>query len=334
MKVPWRADDLDRAAHEAGQVHRDREAEAGAAVFARGRAVGLFEGAEESRDFLFGYADTFVADGEPDFILHAQDRQGDRAMTAELDGVRKQVDEDLAGAHRVADDPFGQVRARAMNQFQPFFTGAIRHERNSFRCDFGQVVWPIFNIQLACFDLGKVEDVVDQAQQVGAGIEDAHEGFTTGRILAVPGADAGETLHGGERRADFVTYVGEKMTFRIRGRFSRQPGFASLVERGDQMVGKLIDVRDQMADLGVFMSRGNEEAAAGRRVNFVERLRHARDRPHDEHDQRGDDGAGDQQQLPGELLHGQPDIFAALRRDDFRVGFQPDCADDLSRRKG
>ena len=53
-----------RAAHQLDQPPADRQAEAGAAVLARGRGVGLREGLEERSDLVGGDADAGVAHGE------------------------------------------------------------------------------------------------------------------------------------------------------------------------------------------------------------------------------------------------------------------------------
>ena len=54
----------DLAAHQLRQPLGDGKAEPGAAIFARGRGVGLLEGLEQPPDLLLGEADAGVADRE------------------------------------------------------------------------------------------------------------------------------------------------------------------------------------------------------------------------------------------------------------------------------
>lgn len=46
------------------------------------------------------------------------------------------------------------------------------------------------------------------------------------------------------------------MALRFRGRFRGQTRFAGFLERGDQVVGELIDVAHQAADLGILVAGG------------------------------------------------------------------------------
>ena len=117
------AGEPDFAAQQHGQLAADGEAEAGAAVLARGAGVGLLEGLEDEPLLLRRDADAGVLHGEGDHLLGlgqhrvigAPARRGkadanlDVAMRRELDGVGQQVLEDLLQALRVAVQDRGQV---------------------------------------------------------------------------------------------------------------------------------------------------------------------------------------------------------------------------------
>ena len=62
--LPGLALDADGAAHQLGEPLRDRQAEPGAAVFARGRAVRLLEGLEHAGPLLRRHADAGIADAQ------------------------------------------------------------------------------------------------------------------------------------------------------------------------------------------------------------------------------------------------------------------------------
>ena len=64
--LPVDAGELDLAAEQHGQLAADGEAEAGAAVLARGAGVGLLEGLEDEPLLLRRDADAGVLDGEGD----------------------------------------------------------------------------------------------------------------------------------------------------------------------------------------------------------------------------------------------------------------------------
>jgi hypothetical protein len=86
------------AAHALGQIARDRQAQAGAAVAAAGAAVGLAEGFEDDLQLLAGDADAGVADLEPDAAIAAPHVQADLAVLGELHRVGQQVLQDLLQA--------------------------------------------------------------------------------------------------------------------------------------------------------------------------------------------------------------------------------------------
>ena len=114
--LPVDAGELDFAAEQHGQLAADGEAQAGAAVFARGAGVGLLEGLEDEPLLLRRDADAGVLDGEGDDlaglaehrVIGAPALRGeidahlDVAVCGEFDGVGEQVLENLLEALRVA----------------------------------------------------------------------------------------------------------------------------------------------------------------------------------------------------------------------------------------
>ena len=89
-----------RAAHQLDDALRDREAEPGAAVAARGRCVDLAERLEQPVHPILRDPDAGVADGEVQAMLSAAGRLGvdvddHLALLRELDRVREQVEQHL-----------------------------------------------------------------------------------------------------------------------------------------------------------------------------------------------------------------------------------------------
>ena len=98
------------------------------------------------------------------------------------------------------------------------------------------------DIDAARFDLGEIEDFVDQAQQVLGGREDAIEVLHGGRVVFVLGvlfqhfriADDGV-----ERCAQFVAHVGQELRFGEIGAFGGVTGVRQVVDAGFDERGAL-----------------------------------------------------------------------------------------------
>ncbi len=102
----------DLAAHHLGQLFRDGQAQAGAAVLASGRGVHLAELREEQADLFLRDADARVAHREAQqdiafTFFHQCDADRHLAGMGELDGVARQIGENLAQAARVAAERRG-----------------------------------------------------------------------------------------------------------------------------------------------------------------------------------------------------------------------------------
>ena len=114
---------LQLAAEQPRDLAADREAEAGAAIFAAGRAVGLLEGLEDQLLLVLGDADAGVGDRDLDrpvdvaqhrmvgapAAVGAAHRQRDAAVRGELERVGEQVEHDLLQPLLVGADRAGQV---------------------------------------------------------------------------------------------------------------------------------------------------------------------------------------------------------------------------------
>jgi len=133
-------------------------------------------------------------------------------MVGKLDGVAGQVGNDLAKSERVPDQVVGNIRGNIEQYLNAFFNrldpqgsyglteGGAQFERNGFE------------IHAPCFNLGKVEDIVDDGQQVVGRDGDVLQVFTLLRGEVCGGqqfAHADDAVHGG---ADFVAHGGQKLT--------------------------------------------------------------------------------------------------------------------------
>ena len=173
-----RALDGDVAAHEAGELAADGEPEARAAVLPGGRRVRLRELLEQPAELLRRHADAGVGhgDGKPIVLARpfAPRLERDRAALGELARVAQKVEHDLAQANRVGPHP-----AEILGQPHLEPVAVLGRERLGRDEDVAQHGGHLdildAELELAGLDLGQVEDLVDQLQQVPAGAVDAIE---------------------------------------------------------------------------------------------------------------------------------------------------------------
>ena len=208
--------------HERHQLARDGEPQAGATVGACGGAVLLAEGIEDVRLFVGCDADAGVGHG--DVHLHhalivvvatdgaAAHPHHHLAHFGEFDGIAHQVDQHLAHAAGVA----AQLARQAGRD--------VGHQRT-------QVKGHRVDQQLAGFDFGEVQDVVDDGQQrFGRALDQQQVAalFVVQRTVEHQIGHADDAVH---RGADFVAHVGQKLAFGSAGGFGSVFGFAQRVGR-------------------------------------------------------------------------------------------------------
>ena len=73
----------------------DREAEAGAAIAARRRGIGLAEGLEQPPKLLVGHPDATVSDDEGQLLLSGAQFESDAALMGEFGCVAQQIEKAL-----------------------------------------------------------------------------------------------------------------------------------------------------------------------------------------------------------------------------------------------
>ena len=164
----------DSPAHLLHQRPGDGQPQAGAAIAARGGAVGLAERLEQFVALLGGHANTGVAHPEVQFNAKviAQvffNTDDDLAVLGELDGVVAQVDQNLPQAQRVTHQVLRNVGRHVEQQLQPFVLGLDSNQVGEVLHHLVQPEPGLLDHHLARLDLGKIKDVVDDAQQADGG---------------------------------------------------------------------------------------------------------------------------------------------------------------------
>ena len=214
----------DLAAHQVGQVLADRQTQPGAAETPRRRAFGLGKSAEQ---FFLGfgrYADALIdhRKPQPQIAALARHRIGphdDLALFREFHRVAGQVKDDLAQANRVAQHGRRNFRIDVGENAHTLARGVGRHRRRCPLDDIDDRGRHAFDIELAGFDFGKIENVVDDGEQRITRI--AHRIQHQALLVIQFGlreqiGHADDAVH---RRADFVAHRGQEIGLGLGRRF-------------------------------------------------------------------------------------------------------------------
>ncbi|MNZ32326.1 hypothetical protein D3C78_496490 [compost metagenome] len=221
--------DPDAASHHLHQALGDRQSQAGPSVLASGGTIGLDERLKNSLALLFAHADARVAHPEMQLDLalvtpEALDAQHDFTLFGELRRVVAQVGQDLAQPQRVANQCGRQIGNRAVEQLQAFILGPQAYHIGEVLQHVFQAERNTLQVHPAGFDLGEIEDVVDDPQQVLRRTMHFHN------VVALPVIEVGaqrQVAHadnGIHRRADFMAHVGEEFAFGPCRLFGDLPG--------------------------------------------------------------------------------------------------------------
>ena len=234
----------DIAAQEPREPPADRQPEPRAAILPGAAAVHLAEFLEHQLQLIQGNADAGVRDRDGDVLVAAPHIDGDRARLGEFGGVAQEIDQDLAQLVLVAEqgrqsplDLLDQLHAPApdhrLDGAQALVEERLEHELER----------P--HVHASGLDLGQVEHVVDQPEQmVGAG-QDLLEIAVLAlgqEILAAAHDQPGEADDRVHRRPQLVAHVGQELGLRparllglLLGRLQRLLG---ALEVGQIVVGQ------------------------------------------------------------------------------------------------
>ena len=208
--------DPDAAAHQLHQLRGDRQPEAGAAVAARHRGVRLLERAEDLVELVLRNADAGIADREVQLRvalapLEHLDADDDLAGVGELDRVADQVHEHLAEPVGIAHEKVGNFGFDVGGELQSLVLGRDRQPPERVCQVVANAEGPMGELELARLDLGEVEDVVDDVQQVVGGAANELELLALDGIVGALERQLGHTHDAVHRRADLVAHVGEEL---------------------------------------------------------------------------------------------------------------------------
>ena len=301
-----RALHTDLTTHQFDQLLVDRQPEAAPAVLARRRQIGLLEGIEETHDLLRAQAQTGILHGKTDPAARTVDGlqtrfQPDRAFLGEFDRIIEEIEQDLPETHAIAAQSLRNRRVDIDKQRQALFLRLQFSNRRDPGNQLVEIEGRRFELELAGFDLGEIEDVVDQILQVPAGAADFFQ--VVALLRRQPGfqRQVRHADHGIDRRPDFVAHVREEIPLGPTGTFRLRPRLGEMAAQG-------IDIHDQAADFRRFVTARQRQTAAlivGHPVQLVGHAFHRQDDPaksridggHDDRQQLQQQGRSDENQL-------------------------------------
>src|SRR5262249_36957295 len=146
-------------------------------------------------------------DGEyAGFLFRAalRDRHDHTAMRGEFDGVADEVYQHLPQPRDVAADPFRGAVVEIAYEFQLLRRGGLCANGQRVLDAFAEVKRLVLELEVGGFDLGKIEDVVDQREERICAVADVIHEIALVGVKAGVEQDVCETDDSIHRRADFV----------------------------------------------------------------------------------------------------------------------------------
>ncbi len=143
--------------------------------------------------------------------------QADVAALGEFDRVAEQVQQDLAHTHLVATDTDRPGRVIAALEHQLALLRHRLHQALHLVQQVPQIERAQVQLQPPGFDPGQVQGIVDQPQQMPAGLLDGPGVAALHRIQRGRQQQFAHAQHAGHRRADFVAQRGQETALGLRG---------------------------------------------------------------------------------------------------------------------
>ncbi len=167
--------DRDFTAEQFAQVPADGKTQPGATVLSAGGTVNLLESAEHMLDLVTGNANACVDHFKHQIIVLAARQHAHGAIVSELDCVGKQIGKNLCQALSVGGNGLCQIAAGVDGERQLLLLRLRGEDASQVGQQVVQRKGLIEQNQFAGLDLGEVQDVVDQCQQLRAAFTD-HRG--------------------------------------------------------------------------------------------------------------------------------------------------------------
>ncbi len=187
----------------------DHQPQACTSVAAGDTGIRLTERLEQTRLVALRNTNAGIADLNLNlhFIVTERpflDQNIDIAALGELDGVTHQVGDDLLQTQRIANNIIRYVVLDIERQLQPFIMRGVREKRDHFIQRTAQREGNAFQNQFACFQLGEVQHVVNDRQQVVSRPFDGVQVIALGWVQLAFQRQTGKTDHAVQRCSQLV----------------------------------------------------------------------------------------------------------------------------------
>ena len=244
------------AVHQRNQLPHDGHAQTGAAKPPCDTAIGLFETVKDTRHLGRGHAHAGIADLDFKRLARlALQCEGHRALIGEFDRVVQKVVQDLADPVRIAQNRQCTSAVGMHTEFQPLFLGTDRVQGLDGLCQIVDDEGDAFDLHLAGFDLGHIEDVVEDTQQHLARAADRADHAALAFFGQGAFQDFGHAQNAVQRRPDFMAHIGQEHGFRLARLFGLHTSMFQ-PRRRRQFLGDVIE-RGDNAHLAAFAKEGN-----------------------------------------------------------------------------
>ena len=150
-------------------------------------------------------------------------------MIRELDRVSDEVHQNLPNPRRVAQQQIGNPRRDLARELDVFLGSPCRENFQGIVQRVSQLEWAWVKIKLSGFDLGEIQNIVNDLQQ---GVGRLPYGVEIPLLFGRGVGGQRQLCHaedGVHRRSDLVTHVGEELTLRLVCRFRFKFGFLELL---------------------------------------------------------------------------------------------------------
>ena len=153
------------------------------------------------------------------------------AFLGKLDGIAYQIDHHLAQAARIADQAVGDIRGDVAHELYVFARRVHGQCLHGIAHFVAQAELDLFQRQAACFDSGKVENVVEQGQQGFCRLLHQRQVVALLRFELGAAQELGHADDAVHWSTDFVAHIGQERTFGLVGRFGLLLGTAQSLLR-------------------------------------------------------------------------------------------------------
>ena len=196
------------------QLFGQREAQSAAFMIARGKVLALAEFIENELLFLGADADPRILDLDAHPVdalgLFCPGPHDHAALIGELQGIAGQVEKNLAQAQAIGEDRRWQA---LLDQFdgQAFLARVAGLDADHLAQQLRQIDHAKTERHAACLDLGHIEDIRHQRQQMPPADPDRLSVFTLNRVCHLGLEKLGKTEDAVERRAQFMRHAGQEL---------------------------------------------------------------------------------------------------------------------------